>query len=195
LTSPYVPLLSGLSEEYASTLNATARIHLAAEDPVSVAEFFNQFMLTVFNEIVAGGLFGNYVCHYGVVETQDRGGLHLHALIWIEDFPTPSILRHNMDTDLDFRRAILEYRDSIISECITEIPPDLPAKITTQMIHENLCEFSDFSAPEFRQIADYLALKANLHKSTHTSTCTKFGKKPVDSTFPDNYNPKQYGIW
>jgi hypothetical protein len=63
-----------LSVEAAKLLNYSARMKIVAEDPVSVAEFFNHFIEIVIEKVFKKGLFGQYLSHYGVVETQGRGG-------------------------------------------------------------------------------------------------------------------------
>jgi hypothetical protein len=184
LTAPLLPLLSGLSEEVAKQLNSFDRMKLAAEDPVSVAEFFSKIMDVVFESVISKGLLGDYVTHYGVVETQDRGGLHLHALVWISGLPSVSILKQQMDEDDAFKRAVFEYRDSIIMECLIDTPEHVKGAIQNQIDSANLRLFSDVCSEEFMQAVSHLARLSNMHRKTHSHSCRKYRNSECRFNFP-----------
>lgn len=61
------------------------------------------------------GIFGEMIAHYGIVETQNRGTLHIHLLIWIRNCPNSFDLFDRMDSDMEFQKSILAYVSSIIS--------------------------------------------------------------------------------
>jgi hypothetical protein len=66
------------------------RARTLADNPVAGADFF-KLMVDQFLEKFLGcahgskrGVFGRVKFYYGVIESQSRGSLHLHILIWLE---------------------------------------------------------------------------------------------------------------
>ena len=57
-------------------------------NPVAVAQFFHHICTGMFDALLAAGkersgIFGEVSNYFGVVETNGRGMLHLHSLIWL----------------------------------------------------------------------------------------------------------------
>jgi hypothetical protein len=58
-------------------------------NPVTVAQFFHAICTGIFNALFRAGtgedgILGNILNYFGVVETNGRGMLYLHCLIWLE---------------------------------------------------------------------------------------------------------------
>ncbi|XP_044714426.1 ATP-dependent DNA helicase PIF1 [Hirsutella rhossiliensis] len=73
-------LLADLREKY-------DRIALSTMDPVSSAIFFHREISLFFDKYVNTGresIFGKISHYYATVETNERGSLHLHGLLWLE---------------------------------------------------------------------------------------------------------------
>ncbi|CAF1549278.1 unnamed protein product, partial [Didymodactylos carnosus] len=51
----------------------------------------------------------------GTVDTQGRGSLHLHILLWLDHNMTPSQLKENIK-DPRFKEGLIEYLDDVIKE-------------------------------------------------------------------------------
>jgi hypothetical protein len=166
-------------------LNYSARLKLVGEDPVSVAEFFNCFIGIVIEQIFKKGLFGKYLAHYGVVETQGRGGLHLHCLLWIEGVPESEALRRALRDDMDFQQRVVQYREFVVCESLCEeILYAESDGLWRGVENLNPPEKMDVSSVEFDKLVSLLATQVNIHKSSHTSSCRKFGAKECRFNFP-----------
>ncbi|XP_044718822.1 VrtJ [Hirsutella rhossiliensis] len=65
---------------------AYKRTRLAISDPMSSAVFFHREMTLFFEHYVNVGeesVFGHVGAYYGAVETNERGALHIHGLLWL----------------------------------------------------------------------------------------------------------------
>jgi hypothetical protein len=62
------------------------------------------------------------------VETNGRGMLHLHTLIWLAGNVDFFNLRHKLLGDPDFAQQMIEFLDSVISECIVAAENDGTSK-------------------------------------------------------------------
>jgi helitron helicase-like protein len=97
------------------------------------------------------GILGNVSGHYGVVETNGRGMLHLHSLIWLSGNFTFEDLRVRVLNDTDFRQRLIAFLESIIINTVeqaltdTDILPDhnIPSfpNVQTDENFEQLCNF------------------------------------------------------
>jgi hypothetical protein len=90
LRNPLVLLLAGV--EYSGddfpSASATIRQATATSNPVAVAQFFHHTCKGIFDGLLGSntgrvGILGQVANHFGVVETNGRGMLHLHALVWL----------------------------------------------------------------------------------------------------------------
>ena len=101
--------------------NSTERHKLTANNPVPLAKFFNELMKIIFdclfgfNNHNAQGIFGPCKQYYGMVETQARGSLHIHLLLWIDGQLPPNELFEKMNTNLDFQNKMITYLMNTIS--------------------------------------------------------------------------------
>lgn len=90
-----------------------------ANDPYAAAKFFH-FMITTILEtlfqvkvtpaqVKSGmGVFGRVAAYFGTVESQGRGILHLHLLVWLKHVPSPEEIAALLKTEA-FRNRILAY--------------------------------------------------------------------------------------
>jgi hypothetical protein len=63
-------------------------------------------------------VFGRISQYFGAVETNERGALHLHGLLWLHgNLHLSAIIRDVRDGDqLSYRARIIEYVDSVFTE-------------------------------------------------------------------------------
>jgi hypothetical protein len=165
-------------------VDKATRARLVAEDPVAVAKFFRT-VITLWLSTIVGvkekpphsrGIFGRTKAHYGTVETQGRGSLHLHVLFWIHGAPTPEVLAEKLATT-EFPPHLLAHLQNIIKEQF----PD--GEIVESVNDENKSCCSqrppDPNDPDIGEILkndlQNLVQKCQLHK--HTDTCYKYGYK------------------
>ena len=60
------------------------------------------------------GLLGIVKAYYGCVETQNRGSLHIHLLIWLYGICSQEEYKNNLKFE-DFKSKLIQYLESIIS--------------------------------------------------------------------------------
>lgn len=100
---------------------AYKRARLAISDPVSSAIFFHREISLFFEHYVKVGeesVFGRISQYFGAVETNERGALHVHGLLWLQG----NMRLNSVLTDVcgeeraSYRSSIIEYVDSVFSE-------------------------------------------------------------------------------
>ena len=112
----------GEAEAFLTNLDAAyKRVRLAISDPVSSVEFFHRELSMFFQHYVKVGedsVFGRISEYFGAIETNDRGALHLHGLLWLQgniglDSMADAIVEQSHVT---LRERIINYVDSVFSE-------------------------------------------------------------------------------
>lgn len=104
----------------------TQRMQVVALDPVACAMNFQRLMdgfvsvLLGFDTVAStsrpeGGIFGHCSGFFGCVETQGRGSLHLHLLVWLHGAPmTSQAFRERCDNaDSQFLEMLVQYVGSV----------------------------------------------------------------------------------
>ena len=120
------------------------------------------------------GIFGQVANHFGVVETNGRGMLHLHALVWLTRNLDFDSLRCRLLQDKDFANRMIHYLESIIVESINIDSDTNPLETPPSSRSEN----SDHSF-HLRLLADgnSVASKKQMHSKNHNATCFKYRQK------------------
>lgn len=90
LQNPLVLILAGLqcSPVPTADVNTAIRCATATSDPAAVARFFHHTCKAVLDGLLGSkpaeiGILGDVSNYFGVVESNGRGMLHLHALVWL----------------------------------------------------------------------------------------------------------------
>lgn len=185
LRNPLVLILAGIEIPTDSLFTAIAatRHTTANSNPVAVAQFFNHMYKAIFGGLIQYGtgqigILEQVANHYGVVETNGRGMLHLHVLIWLMGSLAFSTLRERILQDGAFAQRVIRYLESIIVQNINSdndsIPESGPANIPPSS--------KDFgSDDEFHQRltadSNAVACKTQIHSSNHTSNCFKYRQR------------------
>jgi hypothetical protein len=113
---------SGEAEEFLRSLDMTyKRARLAISDPVSSVLFFHREISMFFAHYVnVGGdsVFGRVSEYFGAVETNERGSLHLHGLLWLQGNLGLHDMFHGIDETEQqlYRDRVIEYVDSVFTE-------------------------------------------------------------------------------
>ena len=113
---------TGEAEEFLKGLDQIyKRARLAISDPLSSVLFFHREMSMFFQHYVKAGkdsVFGRVSQYYGAVETNERGALHLHGLLWLQgNMHLSSILTDARREDqAAYRQRVIEYVDSVFTE-------------------------------------------------------------------------------
>ncbi|OAQ58651.1 ATP-dependent DNA helicase PIF1 [Pochonia chlamydosporia 170] len=162
---------------------AYKRVRLAISDPMSSALFFHREMTLFFDHYVKVGeesVFGRISQYYGAVETNERGALHLHGLLWLHGNMNMSSIFADAQSENQrtYRERIVRYVDSVFSEeldqegfCAIKAERSVTADISTLL--GNSGQLSGM----FDEEANFCAGATQIH--THSPTCIKYslGKK------------------
>jgi Helitron helicase-like domain at N-terminus len=108
-------------DSFISTLgpNKEQRARNIAGDPYAAAKFFHFMIRTILEtlfqikvtkyQVKSGrGVLGRVSAYFGTVESQGRGTLHLHLLVWLEATPTSDELLTLLKSE-EFRARIIAY--------------------------------------------------------------------------------------
>jgi hypothetical protein len=66
---------------YLEWYSQTNRLRTALNNPVAVVEYFHHTMNAIIEKVLKGGIFGELVHYYGIIEYQGRGTPHTHLLV------------------------------------------------------------------------------------------------------------------
>ncbi|HLO39007.1 MAG TPA: DUF6570 domain-containing protein [Lacibacter sp.] len=179
--SPVLFFFNGIkknvSDLFEPSLHYNRRRSIALGDPVSAAQFFHT-TVSCFLDILLGyqaetkvGVLGKISAYYGTVETQGRGTLHFHCLVWLASFPSTEKLLEKLESD-DFRFRVQSFIDTTCCASAKK-KEDIDSSINV----EQYIKPSDqsFSSDFYKDTVSKLALRNNMHK--HTFTCYKYSKK------------------
>ena len=199
LQNPLVLRLAGHTYSGNDLPTATAAIRqaTATSNPVAVAEFFHHTCKAVFEGLLGTntgrvGILGEVSNHFGVVETNGRGMLHLHGLVWLTGNVAFRSLRERLLDDGPFADRMIKYLETIICQSIhldvnssagNDQPPSAKDFETDEDFRVSL--FADSNA---------VAHKKQMHSSNHTATCFKYshsntGKKSCRFGMPRELVP------
>lgn len=95
------------------------RAEIIASHPVAAARFFHLLITNILDTMIVGGVLGPTKAYFGTVESQGRGSLHLHLLIWLNHDMKPADLKEKIQ-DADFRENLKAYLEDIIKEDLDE---------------------------------------------------------------------------
>jgi len=163
-------------------------------NPAAIAIFFHKICSGVLEALIRPvdgkkGVLGEVSTYFGVVETNGRGMLHLHALIWLAGNVDFFDLRRRLLEDPDFARQMIEFLDSVILECIVAADSDGASEPPSR---PSTAEFDTDEAyvDALRTYSNAVASKRQLHSQNHNSTCFKYNKKGTRECRFDFPRPK-----
>jgi Helitron helicase-like domain at N-terminus len=186
LRDPLVIKLAGvtLPKNGFEKTTAALRRKTANMNPTAVAVFFHKVCTAVLEALIAPkddgvmGILGDVSTYFGVVESNGRGMLHMHGFVWLTGNVDFVNLGDKILNDPAFAREMIEYLDSIISECI-----DLdPSENEGGSDHMSRPSTRDFDSEEdyinaIRSYGNAVASKQQMHSRNHNSTCFKYCRK------------------
>ncbi|KAJ5111789.1 hypothetical protein NUU61_001419 [Penicillium alfredii] len=185
LRNPLVLTLAGVECPGSISARALAatRDTAATSNPVAVAEFFHCVCEAVLRGLLATGtgqlgILGDLSNHYGVVETNGRGMLHMHALLWLRGNLAFTTLRNRVLNDSEFAARMIRYLEATIIQSIDDtIPHDpevnLPSTPPSAKEMETDTEF-------FLRLwsdSNSVAKTTQIHSKHHLSTCFKYRQR------------------
>jgi hypothetical protein len=158
--------------------NAHSRSVAIAADPFAAAKFFHYTVKTVIEELWGvksttmgirrkEGVLGKVSAYIGAVETQGRGTLHLHIVVWLEGAPTSAVMREALKSDT-FRAKVCRYIDA-------NIKADLDGASTSVIASMPKQKAVSYSRPEDPRHENYdirqKTAERNLAKAVQLHTC------------------------
>ena len=85
--------------------------------------------------MIIGGVLGPIKAYFGTVESQGRGSLHLHLLVWLDHDMKPANLKEKIQ-NADFREKLKAHLEDIIKEDLDDFKdesvPENPAGMETE---------------------------------------------------------------
>ncbi|CAF3219894.1 unnamed protein product [Rotaria sp. Silwood2] len=99
------------------------RAQIIASHPVATAHFFNVLISSILDNLIMKGVLGPMKAYFGTVESQGRGSLHLHMLLWLDHDITPSQMKEKIQNE-EFRKSFINYLEDIIKEDLSMFIPD-----------------------------------------------------------------------
>lgn len=182
LQSPLVLTLAGcpLSEEDSAASNSAIRRAVATSNPVAVAEFFHHVCEAVLHGLLSGnddteGVLGDISNYFGVVESNGRGMLHLHALLWVRGNLAFANLRDRLLNDTEFSARLIRYLERIIIQSIDQaIQDDAETNPPSNPPSAKESESDDSFLTRLHYDSNAVARKKQMHSRQHLATCFKY---------------------
>jgi hypothetical protein len=170
-----------ISEPFGKALEYMRRKEVVINDPVSASQFFDLIIRTFIQSLLGynsekGGILGHITAYYGTVETQGRGTLHYHSLVWLSGFPYNTDFIKNLD-DKDFKEAATRYVDETLSATLKS-KDELSQVDLFKKIKPSDAEFNE---DLFVNTAMTSAYGSNVHD--HSPTCYKNDPKHLRCRF------------
>ncbi|KAI8649770.1 ATP-dependent DNA helicase [Fusarium keratoplasticum] len=167
------------------------RIALSTMDPVSSAIFFHREVSLFFEKYVRTGqesVFGKISHYYATVETNERGSLHLHGLLWLAgNMQLLSLIDDMADpAEAEYRTRVVQYIDSVFHECLDENAGNA-VRQERKPIHpdEGMMNSTEALTAAFENEANYIAYCCQVH--SHTYTCFKYSLKGLAEQGADKH--------
>lgn len=182
LQNPLVLILAGvqLSTDNLSNEIATVRRAVATADPAAVARFFHYTCKAVLDGLLGGkpaktGVLGDISNYFGVVESNGRGMLHLHAFVWVRGNLGFAKLCDRVLADNVFASRLILFLETVIMHSIHNADPDNPEIIVSCAAPSPRAFESDaeFMKKIFHDSHSVARIK-QLHSKHHTATCFKY---------------------
>ena len=183
LKNPIILRLAGIEFGSDALPQSTATIlkTVATSNPVAVAQFFHVTCCAIFDGLLRShstemGVLGQISNHYGVVESNGRGMLHLHALLWAEGNLGFTKIRDRVLNDNDFAKRMINFLESVIMQSVQSVQHDtnLPLRVDT---FSKIDDSDDSFHSKLTADSNAVASKVQIHSSSHSSTCFKYGRK------------------
>lgn len=157
---------------------ATVSIH----DPLSSTLFFFREISLFFEHYVrvrAPSIFGKVSHYYATVETNDRGALHLHGMLWLEgNLPFPDLVRDMANPDeKEYQSKFRSFVDDVFTETLNESLAREAMKCgkKTTVVEAELVHNTEWLSTEFEREANFVASRCQVHH--HSATCVKYSIK------------------
>ena len=162
-----------------------------SSSPVSLAEFFNTIVATIITCMFGDGnknkdgIFGKLRAYYGMVETQGRGTLHIHILLWIGGSSSPLVLYEKLCNDAEFKKALLVYLESVVHNDNLHKQLPLPECLDPFYVNSQVTTVDTSLSLKLSSTNSCDALSPSIDCGVHSSntqcTSTKYGTNTINN--------------
>lgn len=150
-----------------------------AADPYAAARFFHFMVRTILTTLFGveatpfkvnsrKGVLGKVSAYFGTVESQGRGSLHLHMLVWLEGSPTTTEMHHLLKEEA-FRSRVVAYIKANIRSFTAGLESRTDIKKTPNEADIAFSRPLHPDSPSFA--ADLPAYERRLARSQQVHTC------------------------
>ena len=115
-------------------LDTFRRAEIIASHPVATAKIFRLLITSILDTMIVGGVLGPIKAYFGTVESQGRGSLHLHLLVWLDHDLKPTDMKEKIQ-DADFREKLKAYLEDIIKEDLDDFKNEDVSENPNSMEH------------------------------------------------------------
>ncbi len=184
LRCPIVLWLAGIRLPVSDNTASAFKTATATINPIAIATFFNQTCTAIFDHLLAAGsiegeLFGPVSTYFGIVETNGRGMLHLHCLVWLTRMTNLSNFRQRICGNPSYLGRLLHFLDHIITTSLSVHSSNLSlAQDPGQDEFTPLPTTEHIDAFRATLVADSnkVASKVQMHSPSHNASCYKYSK-------------------
>ena len=152
------------------------RLKQAAENPVSNAIFFTTLINIILTKLFGFGNpdnAGQTNSYYGIFESQMRGTLHIHLMLWIKGCPSPDILYEKLNSDENFKSELFEYLESIIYNDVEKFSNEANNVTDNSILYQPILHPLNF-VHQTDKMADYFRSAIKIFQTHfHTFSCFK----------------------
>ncbi|KAJ2891231.1 uncharacterized protein MKZ38_000723 [Zalerion maritima] len=124
--------------------------------------------------------FGSISHYYATMDTNDRGSLHLHGLLWLDgNMQLPSLIDDMANPDeREYRTSVVRYINSVFHECLDEEAGNATRQ-DRKPIHPvgEMMNSSEALTSAFENESNYIAYCCQVH--SHTYTCIQYSLKEL----------------
>ena len=165
------------------------RCAAVAKDPVSCARFFHFVITRFLADLLQGGVLGPLDEYFGTVETQGRGSLHLHLLVWILGSPPPAELLKKIFVDDDsggltnFGEKFRTFMDGCVSQYMPDVDISQHSDAGDSHIASTLPSKTANPDVDLKRILRKVQCHGHPGQR-HNSCCFKYGSQTCRFNFP-----------
>lgn len=161
--------------------NVTSAIRYATttSDPVAVARSFHYTCESVLDGLLGSkstdiGILGDVSNYFGVVESNGRGMLHLHTLVWIRGNLDFIRLRDRILADGDFAHRMIAFLEAIVKHSLHDSDEDPGSTVSNRPSPSTGSETDSEFFQNLSYDSNLVACTKQLHSKRHTATCFKY---------------------
>ena len=119
LQYPVVLWLVSVAIGWSESITLAFRYSIATMNPIAVVTFFHETCRDIFKHLLRaessnGGIFVLISAYFGTIETNGRGMLHLHCLVWLKRISSFFNLQRKVVDEDGFKIRLLSFLDQVI---------------------------------------------------------------------------------